>query len=212
MARFIRYVLPYRWTAVAALCLLPLSSAARLAQPWLMKVAIDEHIVTGRMEGLPLVAAGFLALILAESLLTFLEVWLLQYLGQKVMYDLRMDLFSHVQRLPVSFFDRTPTGSLVTRLTSDVEVLGEMFAAGIITVVGDILFLAGIVGVMLWMNLKLSLVTFAVLPVLIWVAFTFRVRMRKAFREVRARLANLNTFLPRPLAAWRGSALQPPGD
>ncbi len=195
MARFIRYVLPYRWTAVAALCLLPLSSAARLAQPWLMKVAIDEHIVTGRMEGLPLVAAGFLALILAESLLTFLEVWLLQYLGQKVMYDLRMDLFSHVQRLPVSFFDRTPTGSLVTRLTSDVEVLGEMFAAGIITVVGDILFLAGIVGVMLWMNLKLSLVTFAVLPVLIWVAFTFRIRMRKAFREVRARLANLNTFL-----------------
>jgi ATP-binding cassette subfamily B protein len=195
MARFVRYVFPYRWIAVAALCLLPLSAAARLAQPWLMKVAIDEHIVTGRMEGLPLVAAGFLALILAESLLTFVEVWLLQYLGQKVMFDLRMELFGHVQRLPVSFFDRTPTGSLVTRLTSDVEVLGEMFAAGIITVVGDILFLAGIVGVMLWMNLKLSLVTFAVLPVLIWVAFTFRIRMRKAFREVRARLANLNTFL-----------------
>ncbi|GLI37910.1 ABC transporter ATP-binding protein/permease [Geobacter hydrogenophilus] len=195
MARFVRYVLPYRWLAVAALCLLPLSAAARLAQPWIMKVAIDEHIVTGRMEGLPLVAAGFLALILVESLLTFFEVWLLQYLGQKVMFDLRIELFSHVQRLPVSFFDRTPTGSLVTRLTSDVEVLGEMFAAGIITVVGDILFLAGIVGVMLWMNLKLSLVTFAVLPVLIWVAFTFRVRMRKAFREVRARLANLNTFL-----------------
>lgn len=195
MARFIRYVLPYRWLAVAALCLLPLSAAARLAQPWVMKVAIDEHIVTGRMEGLPLVAAGFLALILAESLLTFIEVWLLQYLGQKVMFDMRVELFGHVQRLPVSFFDRTPTGSLVTRLTSDVEVLGEMFAAGIITVVGDIIFLAGIVGVMLWMNLKLSLVTFAVLPVLIWVAFTFRVRMRKAFREVRARLANLNTFL-----------------
>lgn len=195
MARFIRYVLPYRWLAVAALCLLPLSAAARLAQPWVMKVAIDEYIVTGRMEGLPLVAAGFLALILAESLLTFIEVWLLQYLGQKVMFDLRLELFGHVQRLPASFFDRTPTGSLVTRLTSDVEVLGEMFAAGIITVVGDILFLAGIIGVMLWMNLKLSLVTFAVLPVLIWVAFTFRVRMRKAFREVRARLANLNTFL-----------------
>uniref|UniRef100_A0A831UGX9 ABC transporter ATP-binding protein n=1 Tax=Geobacter metallireducens TaxID=28232 RepID=A0A831UGX9_GEOME len=195
MARFVRHVLPYRWLAVAALCLLPLAAAARLAQPWVMKVAIDEHIVTGRMEGLPLVAAGFLALILAESLLTFIEVWLLQYLGQKVMFDIRVELFSHVQRLPVSFFDRTPTGSLVTRLTSDVEVLGEMFAAGIITVVGDIIFLAGIVGVMLWMNLKLSLVTFAVLPVLIWVAFTFRVRMRKAFREVRARLANLNTFL-----------------
>ncbi len=195
MSRFVRYVLPYRWVAVTALCLLPLSAAARLAQPWLMKTAIDEYIVAGRMEGLPLVAAGFLALILAEALITFVEVCLLQYLGQKVMFDLRMELFGHVQRLPVSFFDRTPTGSLVTRLTSDVEVLGEMFAAGIITVVGDILFLAGIVGVMLWMNLKLSLVTFAVLPVLIWVAFTFRIKMRRAFREVRARLANLNTFL-----------------
>ncbi|RNC72209.1 MAG: ABC transporter ATP-binding protein [Desulfuromonadales bacterium] len=195
MGRFLRHVLPYRWLAVGALCLLPLSAAARLAQPLLLKVAIDEHIVTGRMEGLPAVAAGFLALILVESLVTFLEVLLLQYLGQRVMFDLRMELFAHIQRLPVSFFDRTPTGSLVTRLTSDVEVLGEMFAAGIITVVGDILFLAGIVGVMLWMNLKLSLVTFSVLPVLIWVAFTFRVRMRKAFREVRSRLANLNTFL-----------------
>lgn len=195
MLRFVRYVRPYRWGALAALCLLPVSAAARLAQPWLMKVAIDDHIVAGRMEGLPLVAAGFLALILAEALSTYFEVCLLQYLGQKVMFDLRMELFGHVQSLPVPFFDRTPTGSLVTRLTSDVEVLGEMFAAGIITIAGDILFLAGIIGVMIWMNLKLSLVTFAVLPVLIWVAFTFRIKMRKAFREVRARLANLNTFL-----------------
>ncbi|AAR33436.1 ABC transporter ATP-binding protein [Geobacter sulfurreducens] len=195
MLRFIRYVHPYRWLALAALVLLPLSAAARLAQPLVLKAAIDDHIVTGRLEGLPLVAAGFLLLIVAESLITFLEVWLLQYLGQRVMLDLRLELFAHVQRLPVSFFDRTATGGLVTRLTSDVEVLGEMFAAGIITVVGDILFLAGIVGVMLWLNPPLSLITFSVLPLLVWVAFTFRIRMRKAFREVRARLANLNTFL-----------------
>ncbi|AJE04609.1 ABC transporter ATP-binding protein [Geobacter pickeringii] len=195
MGRFLRYVRPYAGLAMVSLALLPLSAAVRLAQPWLLKVAIDGHIVSGRMEGLPLVAAGFFALIVAESLLTFLEAWLLQYLGQRVMFDLRLELFSHVQRLPVPFFDRTPTGSLVTRLTSDVEVLGEMFAAGIITVVGDILFLAGIIGVMLWMNPTLSLVTFSVLPLLVWVAFTFRVRMRTAFREVRARLATLNTFL-----------------
>ncbi|BBA68651.1 ABC transporter ATP-binding protein [Geobacter sulfurreducens] len=195
MLRFIRYVHPYRWLALAALVLLPLSAAARLAQPLVLKTAIDDHIVTGRLEGLPLVAAGFLLLIVAESLITFLEVWLLQYLGQRVMLDLRLELFAHVQRLPVSFFDRTATGGLVTRLTSDVEVLGEMFAAGIITVLGDILFLAGIVGVMLWLNPPLSLITFSVLPLLVWVAFTFRIRMRKAFREVRARLANLNTFL-----------------
>ncbi|WP_458250451.1 ABC transporter ATP-binding protein [Geobacter anodireducens] len=195
MLRFIRYVHPYRWLALAALVLLPLSAVARLAQPLVLKAAIDNHIITGRLEGLPLVAAGFLLLIVAESLITFLEVWLLQYLGQRVMLDLRLELFAHVQRLPVSFFDRTATGGLVTRLTSDVEVLGEMFAAGIITIVGDILFLAGIVGVMLWLNPSLSLITFSVLPLLVWVAFAFRIRMRKAFREVRARLANLNSFL-----------------
>ncbi|BDV41234.1 xenobiotic ABC transporter ATP-binding protein [Geotalea uraniireducens] len=195
MKRFVGYVRPYWWLAATTLLLLPLAAAARLAQPWLLKVAIDGHIVTGKLAGLPLVAAGFLALIVSDSLLTFLQSWLLQYLGQKVMFDLRLELFTHLQRLPVAFFDRVPTGSLVTRVTSDVEVLGEMFAAGIITVVGDILFLAGIVGVMLWMNLKLSLVTFSVLPVLIWVAFTFRIRMRQAFREVRARLAQLNAFL-----------------
>jgi ATP-binding cassette, subfamily B, multidrug efflux pump len=195
MARFIRYLAPYRWEVLCALCLLPPMAAAKLAQPWLLKIAIDRHIMTGRMEGLPVLAGWFLLLIAAESLLTYLQVWLLQYLGQRVTQDLRMELFAHVQRLPASFFDRTPTGSMVTRLTSDVEVLAEMFAAGIITVVGDLLVLAGIVGIMLWMNLKLSLATFTVLPFLFWIAFTFRRRMREAFREVRARLSNLNSFL-----------------
>jgi ATP-binding cassette subfamily B multidrug efflux pump len=195
MARLFRYLAPYTREVICVLCLLPPMAAAKLAQPWLLKLAIDQHIMTGRMEGLPLLAGWFLLLIAGESLLTYLQVWLLQYLGQRIMQDLRMELFAHVQRLPASFFDRTPTGSLVTRLTSDVEVLGEMFAAGIITVVGDLLVLAGIVGIMLWMNLKLSLATFSVLPFLVWIAFTFRRRMREAFREVRARLSNLNSFL-----------------
>jgi ATP-binding cassette, subfamily B, multidrug efflux pump len=195
MARFVRYLAPYRWLVLGALALLPPATAAKLAQPYLLKMAIDNHIVQGRMEGLPLLALWFLLLLLADSLLTYAEVWLLQYLGQKIMQDLRLELFAHVQRLPSSFFDRTPTGSLVTRLTSDVEVLGEMFAAGIITVAGDFLVLVGIVGIMLWMNLRLSLVTFSVLPILVWIAFAFRRKMREAFREVRARLANLNAFL-----------------
>jgi ATP-binding cassette subfamily B protein len=195
MARFFSYLRPYRGLVAATLLLLPLTTAAKLAQPWIIKLAIDNHIVKGQMEGLPALAAWFLLLILTESLLSFFEVWLLQYLGQRIMQDLRLELFAHVQGLSTSFFDRTPTGSLVTRLTSDVEVLGEMFAAGIITVVGDILLLAGIIGVMLWINPRLSLVTFSVLPVLIWVAFTFRRRMRTAFRQVRSRLAALNTFL-----------------
>lgn len=193
--RFIAYLRPYSWLVVTVLCILPLTTAAKLAQPWLIKLAIDNHIVKGDLAGLPAIALYFLLLILAESLLSFFEVWLLQFLGQRVMQDIRLELFSHVQRLSTSFFDRTPTGSLVTRLTSDVEVLGEMFAAGIITVVGDVMLLAGIIGVMLWMNLHLSLVTFAVLPLLFWIAFRFRGKMRAAFRQVRSKLADLNIFL-----------------
>jgi ATP-binding cassette subfamily B multidrug efflux pump len=195
MKRFLRYLAPYRWEMIAVLCLLPPIAVAKLAQPWLLKLAIDQHIVVGQMAGLPLLVFWFLLLIIVDSLLTFLEVWLLQSLGQRVMQDLRMELFAHIQSLPAAFFDQTPTGSLVTRLTSDVEVLGEMFAAGIITIVGDILVLVGIVGIMLWINPRLSLVTFTVLPVLFWIAFAFRRQMREAFREVRARLGNLNSFL-----------------
>ena len=195
MGRFIRYLAPYRGMALCTLLLLPLIAAAKLAQPYLLKIAIDNYIMQGRMEGLPLLSFYFFLLLLADSLLTYLEVYLLQLLGQRVMQDLRMALFRHVQHLSSAFFDKTPTGSLVTRLTSDVEALGEMFTAGVITIVGDVLVLLGIIGIMLWMNLKLSLVTFSVLPFLIWTVFTFRRKMREAFRNVRARLANLNAFL-----------------
>jgi len=195
LGRFLRYLRPYRMLVAWSLLLLPLIAAAKLAQPWLIKIAIDSHITTGKMAGLPLLSLEYFALIIVDGLLTYLEIYLLQYLGQKVMFDLRMELFSHIQGLSSSFMDRTPTGSLVTRVTSDVEVLGEMFTAGIISIVGDILVLVGIVGIMLWMNLKLSLVTFSVLPMLLYVVFTFRLRMRKSFREVRARLSNLNSFL-----------------
>jgi ATP-binding cassette subfamily B protein len=195
LGRFIRYLRPYRRLVVCSLLLLPFIAAAKLAQPWLIKIAIDSHITVGRMEGLPLLSFWYFALILADGLLTYLEIYLLQYLGQKIMFDLRMDLFSHIGGLSSSFMDRTPTGSLVTRVTSDVEVLGEMFTAGLISIVGDILVLVGIVGIMLWMNLKLSLVTFIVLPMLLYIVFTFRLKMRKSFREVRARQSNLNSFL-----------------
>jgi len=195
MRRFVRYVMPYRRLIVLALLLLPLIAAAKLVQPWILKIAIDSHILKGEMAGLPTLAAGFLGVIFLDSILSFVEVYLLQYVGQKVMYDIRVQLFSHIQRLSARFFDQTPVGSLVSRLTSDIEVLGEMFAAGVVTVIGDILVLAGIIGIMLWMNVKLSLVTFSVLPLLIWVAFAFRNWMRIAFRQVRARQGNLSSFL-----------------
>jgi len=195
LIRFARYVSPYRTAIITVLLILPLVAACRLAQPWIIKLAIDNHITTGKMAGLETIALAFSGILLIESLLSFIEVYLLQSVGQRVMADIRSELFRHVINLPVSWFDRVPTGSAVTRLTSDVEVLGEMFASGIITIVGDILLLVGIVSVMLWMNPKLSLVTFSILPVLGYVAYTFRRRMRQSFREVRARLARLNSFL-----------------
>ncbi|NTV51132.1 MAG: ABC transporter ATP-binding protein [Geobacteraceae bacterium] len=195
LRRFARYVLPYRLSIAVVVLILPLVAVCRLAQPWIIKLAIDGHIITGRLAGLEVLAAGFLGILLFESLLSFIEVYLLQSVGQRVMSDMRSELYDHVMHLPVSWFDRVPTGSAVTRLTSDVEVLGEMFASGIITIIGDVLLLIGIISVMLWMNLKLSLVTFSVLPVLLYVAYTFRRRMRKSFREVRARLGSMNAFL-----------------
>jgi ATP-binding cassette subfamily B protein len=195
LKRFFRYVQPYRMSILLVLLILPLVAACRLAQPWIIKLAIDGHITTGRLAGLETIALAFLGILLIESLLSFLEVFLLQSVGQRVMADMRAELFRHVMNLPVSWFDRTPTGSAVTRLTSDIEVLGEMFASGIITIIGDILLLAGIVSIMIWMNPKLSLVTFSILPVLGYVAYTFRRRMRQSFREVRARLGRLNSFL-----------------
>lgn len=195
LKRFARYVAPYRISIITVLLILPLVAACRLAQPWIIKLAIDGHITTGKLAGLENIALGFLSILLFESLLSFIEVYLLQSVGQRVMSDMRSQLYQHVMHLPVSWFDHVPVGSAVTRLTSDIEVLGEMFASGIITIIGDILLLIGIISVMLWMNLKLSLVTFSVLPLLLYVAYTFRRRMRKSFREVRARLGSLNSFL-----------------
>ena len=195
LRRFARYVLPYRFAVIVVVLILPLVAVCRLVQPWIIKIAIDNHIFSGKLAGLEIIALGFLGILIAESLLSFLEVYLLQSVGQRVMSDMRAELYRHVMHLPVTWFDKVPTGSAVTRLTSDIEVLGEMFASGIITIIGDILLLIGIISVMLWMNLKLSLVTFSVLPVLLYVAYTFRRRMRKSFREVRARLGTMNAFL-----------------
>ncbi len=195
MGRFAGYLRPHLRIILFVLLLLPPIAGAKLVQPYLVKIAIDNHIVTGNLTGLPGLAFLFLTLILSESLLTYGETYLLQQVGQQLMFRIREELFNHLQRLSLSFFDRTPTGGIVTRLTSDVEVLGEMFAAGIVTVVGDLLLLAGIVGIMLWMNPTLSLVTFSVLPLLFFIVFRFRRLMRDAFRQVRSRLALLNSFL-----------------
>ena len=201
LRRFIRYLAPYRLMVGSVMLLLPLTTLCRLAQPLLLKYAIDHAITPGRIDLLLMPAVSFLGVLLLEALLTWAEVYGLQLVGQRVMADLRGDLFKRLLQLPVIWFDRSSTGGVVTRVTSDVESLGEMFAAGIVSVVSDLLLLAGIVAAMLWMDTGLSLVTFSVLPALVLSGWFFRRNMRQAFREVRSRLGKLNGHLAEVIGA-----------
>jgi ATP-binding cassette, subfamily B, multidrug efflux pump len=198
--RFLVSVWPYRRTAWASLLLLPLTAAAKLVQPWLLMVAIDRYILPGDLAGLPGLAALFLLALTVESGLLFIQGYLVQAVGQRIMADLRRDGFRRLLRLPVAFFDRHPSGRLVTRLTSDVENVGELFGAGVVAALGDLVTLGGIVAVMLWLDVSLSLVAFAVLPLLLLTGLLFRRYMRQSMRQVRARLAGLNGFVAERLA------------
>jgi ATP-binding cassette, subfamily B, multidrug efflux pump len=200
LRRFVGYLLVYRGTALAGLLLLPAVAAAKLIQPYLLMVAIDSYILPGQLEGLWWIAILFLLALLAESLFSYAQAFAVQWVGQRVMADLRREGYARLLRLPVSFFDRQPTGRLVTRMTSDVENVGELFGAGVVSALGDLLTLAAIVVIMLWLNVELSLVAFAVIPFLLILGLLFRHYIRLANRQVRARLAGLNAFVAERIA------------
>ena len=198
--RFVAMVRPYRGQAVIALGLLPFIAGAKLIQPYLIKLLIDNHIVPGSLDGFAGLALLFLLALLGESLLLFAQGYLVQAVGQRIMADLRRQGFRRMLRLPTAFFDRHPSGRLVTRLTSDVENVGELFGAGVIASVGDIVTLIGIVAVMFWLSPSLTLVALAVVPPLLVILYLFRRNMRDAMRQVRARLAGLNAFIAERIA------------
>ena len=180
------------WGSVA---LFPFITLLELAQPYLLKVAIDDHILHADWTGLTTVAVMYAAVLGALYALRLFEAFLMALTGQRVIHDLRARLFEHLLRLEAGFFDRTPVGRLMTRVLSDVEAVSEAFTSGLFAVVADVVTLAGVVGIMLWMDWRLALVTFAIVPVLFAVAGYFRLRARDAYREVRRRLARLNAFL-----------------
>jgi len=183
----------------AALALFPLIAVAELAQPYLVKIAIDEHILTADWLGLS-VTAGLYALTLAVLYaLRMVEAYLMALAGQRVTHDLRAALFEHLLRLEAAFFDRNPVGRLMTRVLNDVEAVSEAFTSGLLAIAADAITLTGVVVIMLWMDWRLALVTFAIVPVLSVVAAYFRLRARDAYREVRRRLAVLNGFLQESL-------------
>jgi len=198
--RLFQYLRPSLILVVlGTLCLLA-SSACQLAGPYLVKVGIDKYIIPGKLEGFLTLIIIYLLAITGDFISRCAQIYIMNYLGQKTMYDLRMDLFSHLQRLSLRFFDRNPVGRLVTRATSDVEVLNQLFSTGLVTVIGDLAMIAGIMIVMLWLNMKLALLIFSILPVLLVITFYFRKKMREAFRLVRTRLARINAFLQEALS------------
>ena len=201
--RLWRYVRPYRSLLLASLVLLIAVSAAQLAQPYIVKLAIDDYIMQGRAEGLGFVGLLFLAAITAEFLLRWAQLYLLERTGQNVVFDLRHEVFTHLQRLPSSYFDRNPVGRLMTRVTTDVEAIHEAFTSGLVLILADMVKLLGIVVILFWMDWRLALVTLVIVPPMAFVTWRFGVRLRRAYRKVRLLVARLNAFLQENVSGMR---------
>jgi ATP-binding cassette, subfamily B, multidrug efflux pump len=190
---------PHHRLVLASLALFPLIAALELAQPYLLKVAIDDHILHGDWAGLATVAALYAATLVVLYGLRMLEAYLMALTGQRVIHDIRSALFDHLLRLEAAYFDRTPVGRLMTRVLNDAEAVSEAFTSGLFAIVADVVTVAGVVVMMLWLDWRLALVTYAIVPGLFAVAAYFRLRARDAYREVRRRLARLNAFLQESL-------------
>ncbi len=203
LRRLVRYLRPYRWLATGAVLLLLLQSGLALVGPRLTEQALDVAIPGKDIGLLGLLAGLYVATLLLELTAEYGGLLLTTFVGQRVMYDLRMEIFAHLQRLSVSYFDRNPVGRLMTRVTSDVETLNELFSSGVVTIFGDVFTLVAIMAMMLVIDVKLALVTFAVIPLVWLTAAIFRRSVRDAFRDIRYRLARLNAYLQERLSGMR---------
>ena len=195
MKRLLRYLKPYKWFVLFAFILILISSGFYLVGPHLIKIAIDEYIMKNNIGGLSFIALVYLFALIFGFVMKSFHTYIMQIIGQKVMYDMRMEIFTHLQGLSISFFNRNPVGRLITRVTTDVDALNELFASGVVTIFGDIFTLLGIIVFLLYYNVKLALITFSVVPILFIAAFLFKTKVRKSFREVRIRIARINSFL-----------------
>ena len=195
MRRLLAYLRPYWRQVLVAFVAIIAGAAVQLAQPYLIKVAIDQHIATGRLEGLDTLALLFLAIVIAGFAFEYLQTWTLQLTGQRIMFDLRMAIYTHLQRIDVQYYDRNPVGRLMTRVTSDVDALNDLFTSGVVTIFGDVFSLVGIMAIMMTMNWRLALVAFSVLPLIVLVTQWFRRNVRDSYRTVRGYIAQINAFL-----------------
>ncbi|HEV8538934.1 MAG TPA: ABC transporter ATP-binding protein [Bacteroidota bacterium] len=195
MKRLIRYLKPYKWYVVLGILSSVAVSGLEAVRPWFTKHAVDVNIAQHDKQGLLVTALSFLGVLIVRAAIQYVNAYLTQWIGQKTILDLRMEVFTHLQRLGMKFFDRNPIGRLITRVTNDIEVLNEMFSSGIVMVFSDVFTIAGILYFMFSMNWQLALVSLSVLPLLFYGTFLFRKKAREAYREVRIQLARINTFM-----------------
>src|SRR3954470_139673 len=215
MRRLLPYLRPYKPQVALALAAIITGSVLQLAQPYLMKLAIDRYIANRGLRGIDRIAIAYFFILLGSFVLEFAQTWTLQMTGQRIMYDMRLQIYGHLQRIDLQFYDRNPVGRLMTRVTTDVDVLNDMFTAGVVSIFGDVFTLLGIMIVLVSMDWRLALVTFAVLPLIVLVRMDwrlalvtfavlplivlvtqwFRRNVRESYRTVRAWVARINAFL-----------------
>jgi ATP-binding cassette, subfamily B, multidrug efflux pump len=193
--RLWRYIRPYKRLFYFAMLLLPMQQAFGLAQPYLMKIGIDQYIAHGDLSGLRAVALLFLGAIIGETIMIFFHYYLTMAVAQRCLADLRVEIFSHVQKLPMAYFDRNPVGRLVTRMTTDVDVLQEMFSSGVMTLISDFVMVVWIVGIMFYLHAELALVSLALIPPMALAINFFRIKARQTYRLIRERIAGINAYL-----------------
>jgi ATP-binding cassette subfamily B protein len=203
LRRLLRYVLPYRRKFYAGIMLMLVATGAGLAGPWLIRAAVDSYIMVGNYAGLTAMAGAYVALHAASWLANYWRQLLIAQVGQSVIFDLRRDLFAHLQRLNFRFFDRTPAGVLISRVVNDVGAVQELVSGGILSVITDVVTLGGIVALMISMSPKLALVSFVTMPLLFFVANAFRVRAGRAYRRVRTQIANVTANLQESISGVR---------
>jgi ATP-binding cassette subfamily B protein len=195
MRRLLKYLKPYRWQVALGIVSSLLVSLGEAVRPLFTKIAVDTNIAQNDAHGLLQTAILFLLVMVVRGLIQYANAYLTQWIGQQTILDLRMEIFQHLQRLSLRFYDKNPIGRLITRLTNDVEVLNEMFSSGIVMVFSDVFTIIGIFIFMFTMNWKLSFVTLSVLPFLFYGTFLFRKKAQETYRDVRIQIARINTFM-----------------
>ncbi len=193
--RLFSYLRPHWKMMALALCLTLLTNVLISLQPYFTKVAVDDYIVPKQTEGIWVFAFAFFLLFLFRFIFSYLQEILLNVVGQKVMFDLRSQIFTKLQTLQISYYDKNPVGRIITRLTSDVDSLNELFTSGVIEGLGDMVVIIAIIGIMFWLDWKLAVVSLIVVPLLIFATNWFRKRARIGFDKVRTRMAKINAFL-----------------